>query len=569
MSGLHAADWVVLVLYLGGVTLLGTWMARSVHSIADFFMPRRFGKGMMIFSAFGAGTHSDSAVGVASKTFTNGISGIWMELLWLFCTPFYWLIAPIMRRFRATTTADVFELRYDRSVAMLFAVVGASQMSVNMGTMLKGSSALIEGASGGALHADVMIPVMTLLFVIYGVSGGLSAAIVTDYIQGMLTIVFSFMLLPFILNAVGGFAGLRERIADPHLWQLVTAREISAFYVAVLSLNALIGIVVQPHIMGVCAAGRTELDGQWGFMGGNIIKRFCTIAWCLVGFAAIVHFSGREVAPDQVYGAVAREFLPSAAHGLLGIFLAALLAAVMSSCDAFMIASSGLITENLYKPLRPGRPRAHYLLVGRIAAVAVVGVGMLIAYRLPDVIEGLKLFWKVAAAMGLAFWFGFYWRRTTVAGAWAGTLTTFALMYAASHKAAGPWAAGLGLPDSLAFVFVKEGVPEINLPWQMLIYLTGGALATIGVSLATPRVPAEKLERYYALIRTPVGPDEDNEEPCRLPEGSETPPDDTLLPDSDFLVPRPSRQALLGFGAGCVGVLTVLGIIYAVTQLHR
>ena len=107
MTGLHLADAVVLVVYLLGITALGIYMARRVHSIADYFMPRRFGKPAMIMHSFGTGTASDQAVIVASASFRSGLSGIWYQWLWLFSTPFYWLIAPIMRRFRAITTADV------------------------------------------------------------------------------------------------------------------------------------------------------------------------------------------------------------------------------------------------------------------------------------------------------------------------------------------------------------------------------------------------------------------------------------------------------------------------------
>ena len=91
---------------------------------------------MMVMFGFGAGTHSDQAVGVASKSFSSGLSGIWYQWLWLPCTPFYWLIAPVMRRFRAITTGDVFEARYDRSVAVLYACIGMLNLSVNIGLML-------------------------------------------------------------------------------------------------------------------------------------------------------------------------------------------------------------------------------------------------------------------------------------------------------------------------------------------------------------------------------------------------------------------------------------------------
>jgi Na+/proline symporter len=435
--GLHVADLVVLAVYLLGITALGIWMARRVRNIGDFFMPRRFGKAMMITHAFGTGTHSDQAVSVASKTFSTGLSGIWYQWLWLFATPFYWLIAPLMRRFRAITTADVFEARYDRGVAMLFAVIGTFQLMFNIGVMLKGSGAVVTATTGGQVPETWAIGVMTVLFVAYGVAGGLGAAILTDFIQGILTVVFSFLLLPYILAAVGGLTGLHARIADAEMFSLVAPREIGLFYIVVIAFNALIGIVTQPHTMGNCAAGRTEMDGRVGFMGGTLIKRICTVAWCLTGLAAVAYFAGKDADPDEVYGLAASDFLPKILPGLLGVFLASLLASVMSSCDSFMIASSGLFTENVYRPVaqwlvrrynwtRP--PQEHYLTVGRVAALAVVGGGVYFAFWLPSVVKGLEIFWKIAPMMGIAFWLGLFWRRATVAGAWAATLTGFGIL---------------------------------------------------------------------------------------------------------------------------------------------
>jgi Na+/proline symporter len=117
IAGMHWIDVVVLLGYLLGVTAVGiSWTVRKVRGMNDFFMPRRFGTPMMIMHAFGTGTSSDQAVSVASATFVHGLSGIWYQWMWLFATPFYWLIAPIMRRFRAVTTADVLTLRYDPTV---------------------------------------------------------------------------------------------------------------------------------------------------------------------------------------------------------------------------------------------------------------------------------------------------------------------------------------------------------------------------------------------------------------------------------------------------------------------
>ena len=90
-------------------------------------------------------------------------------------------------------------------------------------------SAVIAASTRGQLSGDAAIALMTVIFVLYGVAGGLGAAIITDFIQGVLTIVFSFLLLPLIMNAVGGMDGIRAgktQAKAPH--QQFLARQIAA-----------------------------------------------------------------------------------------------------------------------------------------------------------------------------------------------------------------------------------------------------------------------------------------------------------------------------------------------------
>jgi Na+/proline symporter len=564
--GLHVADVIVLGLYLVGVTVIGVWAAKRIKNISDFFMPRRFGKLMMVTHAFGTGTHSDQAVSVASKSFTNGLSGIWYQWLWLFATPFYWLIAPVMRRFRAITTADVFEARFGPSVAMLFAVVGMANLAIDIGVMLKGAGAVAHASTAGYVSADLAIAVMTAMFVVYGTAGGLSAAIITDFIQGLLTVVFSFLLLPFILHAVGGLGGIREAIGDPAMLSLVAPAEIGVFYITVIALNGLVGIVTQPHTMGNCAAGRTEMEGRFGWMFGNFVKRVCTIAWCLTGLAAVVYFAGRDIEPDHIFGLVAADFLPKIAHGALGLFLASLLASVMSSCDSFMVASSGLFTENIYKRLIPDKTQKHYVFVARVTSLVIVACGVGFAYWLPSVVKGLEIFWKISPMMGIAFWLGLFWRRTTVAGAWASTLTAFGIWWLTTQQFFISWLAGLPVAESLRFIFVKGGGPEVYLPWQMVFYLSAGTVVGIIVSLFTKPVAKEKLDNFYALVRTPVRAGEQVSAPCTLPQDAVVPRERNIFPNTSLEIPIPTRTSVVGFlvGWGCVAAIIL--VVYAIAQ---
>ena len=534
--GLHVLDALVVALYLLGITTLGIWAGRKVRATSEFFMPRRFGKGMMMMHAFGTGTASDQAVVVSSGTFRNGLSGIWFQWLWMFNTPFYWLIAPIFRRLRANTTADVYKLRFGPSVAVLFAIVGIVGLAVKIGLMLKGAGALIDAGTDGAVSADWAIPLVAFLFVLYGAAGGLSAAILTDYIQGILTIIFSLILLPAVLGAVGGLTGIRETVDDPQMMSLVAPAKIDALFIATFALLSLIGIVAQPFIMGVCAAGRTEMDGRFGFVVGNLIKRVCSAAWALTGIGALAWFMQEGLAveedtPDRVYGMMAETFL---GPGVLGLFIAALLAGVMSSCDSFMISASGLFTENLYKPLRPGREETHYLWVGRVISLLIVLAGVVVAFWMPNVVAGLKTWLKIAPLLGIAFWLGLFWRRFNAAGAWSSTIAGALGWWAMSHTA-------------------------LSEPVQILSYLGFAVVAGAIASIATNRTPKEQLERFHDLIRTPVQHGEVLTAPCHLPDGVEPSERKRWFAGTDFEFPAPSKTSVIGFLLAWIAVGAMIG----------
>lgn len=559
-------DWAVLPVYLIGITLLGAWTARRVKSSSDFFMPRRFGKAMMITFAFGTGTSSDQAVTVASKTLTNGLSAIWWQWVWLPATPFYWVIAPIMRRLRAVTTADVYELRYNRSVALLYCVFGVVGMAVKIGLLLKGAGAMVDSCTGGTIDANYAIVVVTVLFLVYGMAGGLGAAVVTDFVQGLMTIAFSFALLPFVLQATGGLEGMQATLTEhnPAMLSLVRPGKLGMFFVVMYSIQALVGIVAQPFIMGVCGAGRTEMDGRVGFMIGNIVKRICTMAWSVTSLAAVAWYlnSGVDLStidPDYLYGHVAREFLPNMLPGLLGIFLSCLLASIMSSCDAIMISASALFTENFYRHVKPNRSDQHYLTVGRIASVGIVAGGVLFAYSVEGVVDALNVWFRIAPMVAIAFWIGLFWRRATVEGAWAGTLAAVVAWALTNVNSFVDWLARYEWATNWGIVLREGDGTVFSDPWVVVFYLTSGIVACVVVSLGTRSVAEEKLNRFYDLIYTPVRPGEEITQPCHLPEGTPPAKRQMLLDRWGVQVPIPSITSVLGIVLGWVMVVALVG----------
>lgn len=566
MLGLELIDWIVIVIYLLGITFIGLWAMRKVRSSTSFFIgDRKFGKVMMSFFMFGSGTHSDQAVGVASKTYSSGVSGIWYQWLWLFVTPFFWLIAPFFRRMRAVTTGDFFEVRYGRSVSGLYAAMGILPLTVALGVMLKGSGEIVRAVSDGAISSNLAIIAMTVIFLIYGVAGGLSAAIATNFVQGLLTVVLSFLILPFALDNVGGMSGLREKITDPHMLSLVSPGEITLFYIIIIAFNALVSWVTMPETMVNCAAGKTEMEGRTGVTVGIFGKRICTIAWMFTGLCAVVMYKNLAD-PDLAYGKMARDLLPAIAPGLLGLFIACLLASVMSTCDSLMVVASALFTKNLYKKfLVVGQADKHYTFIGRTASMVVVLLGIFIAFSLESVVKGLEFYWMVSALMGIPFWVGLFWRRATVAAAWAATLTSLGAFLFTSVKPLGiPWDFNVHFADKLPAFLLWDG--KLSVPWQMIIYLSAGFIVMVVVSLLTKRIPAENLDRFYACLRTPIGPDEPETEPFSLPVGVQPGPRNVLIQHPDFEIPRPTLVGIGGFLIAWVGVGLLIGTVYWIIQ---
>src|SRR3954467_3043389 len=153
--GLKPIDLAMIVAYFGAVMAIGFWASRRVRGEADYFLGGRgFGKGLLTMHWLCTGTHSEMAVQVAGASARVGLGGIWYQWMWLFSTPFYWMIAPVTRRLRVTTTGEFFRIRYGRGLEMLYAVVGLVYFGLSIALLLRGAGAAISGATGGAVPTE-------------------------------------------------------------------------------------------------------------------------------------------------------------------------------------------------------------------------------------------------------------------------------------------------------------------------------------------------------------------------------------------------------------------------------
>lgn len=176
--GLHIAIWFVLIVYFCGMLLLGWWSKRSVRDHEGYLLGnRQFGTGMMIMHSFGAGTHPGAPASVISRTVSSGASGIWISWMWMFGTPFYWLIAPLIRRMRYLTMADYFENRFSRSASILYIVIATVGMVVFLASVLLATTRTVQGMMGKSSLPDSSV----VRQVITGSEGVLQSKGLPDY----------------------------------------------------------------------------------------------------------------------------------------------------------------------------------------------------------------------------------------------------------------------------------------------------------------------------------------------------------------------------------------------------
>ena len=107
-------DWLVLVGYLVIITAIGVIAGLKVKSTSHYFLGSRALQQVAHDRPELRHRHARRNAGLAgrARSTASGVSGIWYQWKNLFATPFYWLIAPLFRRIRRTTMAEMIEDRY-------------------------------------------------------------------------------------------------------------------------------------------------------------------------------------------------------------------------------------------------------------------------------------------------------------------------------------------------------------------------------------------------------------------------------------------------------------------------
>lgn len=484
---------IIALYFLGMIGIGLWSMRRIKSQEDYFLGERKFGKVIQVFAAFGQATSSDSGPSVATTTFNNGAAGVWSALLMLFATPFFWLTGVWYRRLRIVTMGDFFKERYaSKGLAGTYAIISSiglmillsigllsitktvmvmtpkaeTELTINETTELERAVRLdsLKAMDFGILtnaqiedlatlsnenpsktfshiNKNLLILIIVIIVCLYAVLGGLEAALVSDLVQGVFIIILSFMLIPFAFSAINeiyGGEGMMDAFKNMHE-QLPTSFfeifgspysvDFTWYYILAVAFMALINVSAQANHFVTPGVAKNEYAARFGLTFGSYLKRFTTILWGLTALAAVLLYSNDITDPDLLWGHASKELLGPLNLGLVGLMVASLTAALMSTADMLMITTSALLTTNVYKVLLPNKSDLHYLRVGRILGGSVViGAALMVIYS-DSILSQLKLWWEFGVIFSGGFWLGILWRRIHKKAVWVSLISTLTVFF--------------------------------------------------------------------------------------------------------------------------------------------
>ncbi len=516
---LNLIDWGIIVLYLIISLSIGFFLTkRAGKDTSAFFLSGRnlpwyIAGTSMVATTFAA----DTPLAVTELVAKNGIAGNWLWWNLVFggmLTVFFF--ARLWRRAGILTDAEFVDIRYAGRPAHFLRGFRAVYICIFMNVvviawvnlaMVKIISVMFPGITffgieevsflGFTFSAPLLIVGCMMLFVaLYSSLAGLMGVSITDTFQFVMAMTGTIILAVIAVNHVdvGGIAGLKEKLPD---WVLSYTPEVGGSSEGAAAEAGVLKMTVIAFI--------TFLGVQWWASwypgaepggGGYVAQRmmsakdekhslFATLwfqiahyairpwPWVIVGLVALIFYP--DLAADQKgegYVMVIRDILP---HGLLGLLLAAFLAAYMSTIASQTVWGTSYIVNDLFKPfVKRGAREKYYVKVARITTFLLMIFSLFVTSKFDRISDAWIFVLNCSAGIGLVLILRWFWWRINAWTEIAAILAPFTI-----------------------YPFIYK---HIEFPNTLLIIVAWSSLVWILVTLLTKPEREEKLKSFYSRV---------------------------------------------------------------------
>ncbi|BET60947.1 sodium:pantothenate symporter [Yersinia pseudotuberculosis] len=419
---LPLVGYLVLVF---GLSIYAYTRRQTGNFLNEYFIGNRSMGGFVLAMTLTATYISASSfIGGPGAAYKYGLGWVLLAMIQL---PAVWLslgvlgkkFAILARRYNAVTLNDMLYARYQSrllvwlaSISLLVAFVGA------MTVQFIGGARLLETAAG--IPYDTGLLIFGISIALYTSFGGFRASVLNDALQGLVMLIGTILLLVAVIHAAGGLHKAVETLQhiDPALVspqggdQILDVPFMASFWILVC-----FGVIGLPHTAVRCISYRDSKAVHRGIILGTIVVAILMFGMHLAGALGRAVLPDLKI-PDQVIPTLMITVLPPFAAG---IFLAAPMAAIMSTINAQLLQSSATIVKDLYLNLWPAELKNERKLA-RISSLSTLILGLLLllaAWRPPEMIIWLNLlaFGGLEAVFLWPLVLGLYWERANAHGA--------------------------------------------------------------------------------------------------------------------------------------------------------
>ena len=529
---LTGLDIAIMVIYAVLIVAYGLYHAKRSSSEDYFLAGRNMTWPIVGISLFAANISSSTLVGLAGdafKTNTHVYNYEWLAVVVLIFFAVFFL--PFYLKSGVYTMPEFLERRYDRRSRYYFSfitVIGNVLLDTAAGLYV---GMIVLRLMFPGMESWVIIVILALAAAAYTVPGGLNSVIQTEVIQAVLLIFGSCLLTYFAFGRVGGWGGMVSGLnemgaagafADKGL---TTADEILSMWRPAGEgiRNFLLGtggdefmpwtgLVFGAPILGFyfwannqfmvqrVLGARSVNHGRWGALFGGLLKLPVILIMVIPGTIAILLYSTMDISginyqlsdgsicqnlaqcPNATYPILLFDLLP---RGILGLVLAGLLAAMMSSVSATFNSASTLVTMDFIQNINPKLTSKQLVRAGQIVTLVLVILATLWA----PFIERFDSLWKylqdvlayIAPPVAATFILGLFWKRANSTGSIVSLLIGLVLTIFAILSLTYDW---VGWLNEMHFL-------------HRTFYLFIICMAIhVGVSLITEQPDAQQIETY-------------------------------------------------------------------------
>ena len=506
---LENIDWLIISTFFVISLSIGVIVSKkSGKDITEFFLSGRKMPWWLLGISMVATTFSaDTPNLVTDIVRTNGVAGNWVWWAFLLTGMLtVFIYAKLWRRSKVLTDLEFYELRYSGKGAAFLRGFRAFYLGAVFNVLIMASVCLAGIKIGGALLG--LSPVETLLIscgitVIYSSIGGLRGIIITDFFQFILAMLATFWAAYEIVSLpqIQGLTNLLNHpdvvpklslipdIADRDLFIAVFIIPLAVQWWAVWYPGA------EPGGGGYIAQRMLSAKDEKNAIWATLLFNFMHYAvrpwpWILIALASIVVYPNIEslqqafpntiVGNDLAYPAMI-SFLPS---GLLGLLVASLIAAFMSTISTHLNWGSSYLVHDFYRRFYvKNKSEKHYVFMGRVFTVLLMIISAFFALYLNNSLQAFGIILQIGAGTGLIFILRWFWYRINVYSELTAMIVSFLV--------------------ALGFEFVFPN--NFSVEEKLIIGVMITTACWLVITLLTPPSNIETLQNFYKKIQ-PGGP---------------------------------------------------------------